>query len=87
MNLENIYFKMSEMNLCKPEYLQLFDKLPTNKKFVFTTRDYNLKSQVIFGDCYLENSISDDTTKFRKYIDLNAFLTGKQFKKRQILKR
>lgn len=83
INWENIYYKMSEMNLCSYEYLAAFNNLPTSKKVVFTTRNYQLQSQVIFGESFMKKSISDDTTNFRKYIDLTAFISGKPFKKYQ----
>ncbi len=41
---------MSEQNECKEEYLKAFDQLPTNKKIVFTHKDYGLKSQIIFKE-------------------------------------
>lgn len=83
INWDNIYYKMSEMNLCTQEHLAVFDELPTSKKVVFTTKNYHLKSQVIWGDSFMEDSISDDTTNFQRYINLTDFLSGKPFGKHQ----
>lgn len=80
INWDNIYFKMSEMNLCSPSLLTKFDQLPSSKKVVFTTKDYKLSSQIIFTDSYMKDYISDDTTNFRKYINLDAFIAGKLIK-------
>lgn len=80
---DNIVIKMSEQNLCKPEHLKAFDSLPVEKKFVFTTKDYGLDSQVIFGDYYGKDEVSNDTLHFRKYVDLIKLINGEPFKKRQ----
>lgn len=77
----NIVFKMSEQNLCKPEYLKEFDSLEVEKKFVFTTKDYGLESQVIFGDFFGKDEVSNDTLHFRKYVDLIKLINGEPFKK------
>lgn len=83
INWDNIFFKMSEQNLCSLRDLKEFDSLPTSRKFCFTTRDYNLESQVIFKEYLGQGSVRLDTTLFRKYIDLSAFLTDKNFKLKQ----
>ena len=80
---DNIIFKMSEQNLCKQEHLQKFDSLSTNKKFIFTTRDYNLKSQVIFRDYLGKEEVYNDTLHFRKHIDLIKLINGESFKLHQ----
>lgn len=82
INWDNILFKMSEMNLCDPSLLIKYDQLPTKKKIVFTTRDYNLNSQIIHKESYMKNQITDDTTNFRKYIDLDSFIAGRSFNKK-----
>ena len=50
MNLDNLVVKMSEMNQCSEKLLRAFDVLPYERKFVFTTKDYGLKSQVVFKE-------------------------------------
>lgn len=83
VNWNNLFFKMSEQNLCDYECLKEFDSLPTSRKFCFTTKDYGLESQVIFKEYLGQASVRLDTTLFRKYINLSAFLTDKPFKLRQ----
>lgn len=85
MNWDNMFFKMSEQNLCSLHHVKAFDSLPTKRKFCFTTKDYGLDSQVIFKEYEGQESVRIDTTLFRKYIDLSAFLTDKPFKIRQEL--
>ena len=80
---DNMVFKMSEQNLCKPEHLKKFDSLQVKKKLVFTTKDYGLESQVIFGDFFGKDEVSNDTLHFRKYVDLIKLINGESFKKRQ----
>lgn len=78
---ENLYFKMSEQNLCKIEMLKEFDELPYKNKFVFTSKDYGLKSQVVWrGNCQVGN-IPIDTIQFRSFINPVKFLNGKEFRK------
>lgn len=62
----NLYFKMSEMNLCTSELFRQFDSLEYSHKFVFVTKDSGLKSQIIFKDCVDMDSILNDTINFRK---------------------
>ena len=83
MNLDNLIVKMSEHNKCTKEILVAFDALPYQKKFVFTTRDYKLESQVIYKEYLGKDDIKNGTAKFRKYIDLIALVNGKPFKKNQ----
>lgn len=83
MNYNNLIVKMSEMNSCTPELLKDFDSLPYQRKFVFTTKDYGLNSQVIFHEYQNCLDIKNDTSKFRKYIDLINLVNGMPFKKNQ----
>ena len=52
-------------------------------KFVFVTKDYGLKSQVIFKDCSNMDFIPNDTTNFRKFINIINWLNGEPFKLKQ----
>lgn len=70
----NIFFKMSEQNECTLEHLCAFDRLPTEKKFVFTHKDYGLESQIIFKDFENDNYVLNDTTYFNRYINLTRWL-------------
>lgn len=65
---DNLYYKMSEQNLCSSDLLMQFDLIDLANKFVFVTKDYGLKSQVIFKDCSNMDLIPNDTTNFRKSI-------------------
>lgn len=80
INKDNLIVKMSQMNGCTYEHLRAFDELPYKRKFVFTTKDYGLKSQVIFKECLGENEILNDTTNFRKYVDLIKLINGEPFR-------
>lgn len=71
---DNLFFKMSEQNACTIEQLQAFDKLPTTQKIVFTHKDYGLKSQIVFKDFEKSDYVKDDTTYFRRYINLTKWL-------------
>lgn len=79
VNMNNIIVKNSEQNGCTIKHLKAFDNIPIGKKFVFVTRDYNLKSQIIVKDYVCQTTITDDTSKFRKYIDLEKLISGKPF--------
>ena len=73
---DNIIVKMSEMNLCTEGIIKNFDKLKFEKKFIFTTKDYGISSQIIWKSNEGCNEIKDDTTYFRKYIDPVALVNG-----------
>lgn len=83
MNIDNLVVKMSEMNQCSEETVRAFDALPFERKFIFTTKDYGLKSQVIFKEWLGQGEIKNDTSNFRKYINLENWINGLPFKKRQ----
>ncbi|MCA6056257.1 hypothetical protein KFX78_18935 [Bacteroides thetaiotaomicron] len=58
--------------------------MPTNKKIVFTHKDYGLKSQIIFKEFENTDGVLDDTTHFRRYINLTRWLLQKgNYKKYQ----
>lgn len=80
---DNIIIKMSEQNLCKLDHLKMFDSIHVKKKLVFTTKDYGLESQVIFGDYLGKDEVSNDTLHFRKYVDLIKLINGLPFRKHQ----
>lgn len=80
---DNIVYKMTEQNLCTLDHLKTFDALPLRHKFVFTSEDYGLNSQVICDEWRGSGEVSNDTLHFRKYIDLINLLNGKPFRKKQ----
>lgn len=80
---DNLIFKMTEQNLASLDLLCKFDNLPAKKKLLFTSADYGLKSQVIFGDWLGYGEVKNDTLHFRKYVDLVKFINGEPFRKRQ----
>ena len=81
---DNIYYKMSEQNNCTEALIKDFDKLSTEKKFVFVTKDYGINSQIIWGGPCEQGNIPNDTVLFRKYVDLTLFLNGNtRFRKKQ----
>ena len=73
---DKIIVKMSEMNLCTESIIKNFDKLKFEKKFIFTTKDYGISSQIIWKSNEGCNEIKDDTTYFRKYINPVALVNG-----------
>ncbi len=80
---DNIVYKMTEQNLCSLEHLKTFEALPLERKFVFTSEDYGLKSQVICDEWTGKGEVSNDTLHFRKYVNLIKLLNNKPFRKRQ----
>lgn len=80
---DNIYYKMSEQNMCTVEHLKKFDNLPTEKKFVFVSQDYQLQSQIVFKDWLGRGEVLNDTTNFRRYINIINWLNGCSYKLKQ----
>lgn len=83
INWDNIILKFSEQNYASLEQLRIVDSLPYEKKLIFTSHDYGLKSQVVFKEWEGCPQIPDETTHFRKYVNLINLINGKPFKKRQ----
>lgn len=75
----NIIIKFSEQNYATFENLRDVDNLPYKKKLIFTTRDYGLKSQVLFREYEGYAQIPDEITHFRRYVDLINFINGDDF--------
>jgi uncharacterized protein (DUF1919 family) len=83
INWENLIIKNSEMNGCTESNVREFDRLPFERKFIFTTRNYDVDSQVIFREYLGSEQVKDDTMLFNKYIDVTNLIKGKPFKLRQ----
>ena len=65
------------------KHIQTFDKLPFDKKFIFVSTDYGVKSQVIMKEYKGMKETPDDTTHFKKYINLVRLINGQPFKRNQ----
>lgn len=74
VNWDNLYIKMSYMNCCNDDLVYEFDKLPYKNKFIFVTKDFGIKSQVILKDRYGDETIVNDTDWFNKYINVTKFI-------------
>jgi uncharacterized protein (DUF1919 family) len=81
VNWNNLIVKNSEMNYCSREHIMEFDRLPFDKKFIFTTRDYGIESQIIFKEYMGKDQVKDDTTIFNKYVDITKMIKNQPFKK------
>ena len=79
INWNHLIVKMTEQNKCSQKALQAFDNLPFKQKMVFTSNDYFLQSQVIFGDYFGETEVSNDTLHFRKFVDLVKLINGESY--------
>lgn len=77
INWNNLILKMSEQNGCTINDLKAFDALHYEKKVLFVTRDYGLKSQVIFRKFMNRGNIPDDINNFKTYVDLVDLINGK----------
>ncbi|KXT44169.1 hypothetical protein HMPREF2531_04019 [Bacteroides intestinalis] len=77
INWNNLILKMSEQNGSTINDLKAFDALPYKKKVLFVTRDYGLKSQVIFKEFMNRGNIPDDTSNFKRYVNLVDLINGK----------
>lgn len=74
---DNLIIKNTEMNGCTLEHMKQYDSLPFDTKIIFTTKDYGLKSQIVFKEFAGQDQVKDDTTHFRRYINLNKLINRK----------
>lgn len=79
INWDNLIVKNSEMNYCTIKIIKEFDKLTFDRKFIFTTRDYFIKSQIIFKEYLGYNQVMDDTTSFPHYVNIKNLVSEKPF--------
>ena len=80
INYNNLVFKFSEQNNCSEKDILEFDKLNYDKKVVFTVKDYQINSQIIWGEKCENGIIPNDTINIRKYINLINFINTGSFK-------
>lgn len=81
---DNLFYKMSEQNLCDESILRRFDKLDAPNKILFVHKDYGLDSQVIFKDFATSQEVLNDTNDFRKYVNLIKWIRrDPEFKRKQ----
>ena len=80
---DRLIIKNAEMNGSTSEMVKEFDTLPFDTKFIFTTKDYGIDSQVFFKEYQGREQIKDDTTLFNKYINLTKLIKGQPFKRKQ----
>lgn len=74
VNYDNLIFKMSEMNLCTLEHLRAFDEFPAERKILFVSKDYGFKSQIVLKQWSKIGEIKDDTTRFKKHLNLKKLI-------------
>lgn len=74
VNWNHLIFKMSEMNQCTFEHLKAFDDFPAERKILFVSKDYGLKSQIVWPEWTRFGEIKNDTTDFKKHLNLAEFL-------------
>ena len=59
----------------------IIDYLESTGYVVRSTKDYHVKSQILWGGICIKGDIPNDTVLFRKFIDLIKFINGKIAKK------
>ncbi len=74
VNYENLIVKYSEMNLFTEKTLRQFDDLPYRNKVMFVTRRRGYQSEILFKYYKGANEIPDDTTYFRRYVNLRKLV-------------
>lgn len=82
IHFDNLFFKFSEMNGCSLSQLQQFDNLPLQNKLVFVTKDYKLKSQVVYKSNQRNGQIYNDTDDFIKYFDIFQWINSGKIQKK-----
>lgn len=74
VNFDNIFIKMSRMNLCTEEHIRFFDSLPFKNKFFINNREPLLyKSEVYWNEEWNPEGVSD-TRPFPGNIKISELL-------------
>lgn len=77
INWNDVRIKFSEMNGCSYHELRLFDELPFENKVLFTVDEHpELKSARHFKGYENVGQILNDTTFFRKYLNLGQWMNS-----------
>lgn len=79
---DNLYFKFSQMNGCSEDHLRMFDRLPTDKKVMFTVYPRpDLHSAIQIKGFERYGQILMDTMNFKPKLNLVRFINsdGKEF--------
>lgn len=77
INYDNLIYKLSFQNLCDNNCLLKFDSLTEDRKIAFVTKDYGLRSQVIWKGEHDGEVIPIDTIDFRRFVNLYDLVNGK----------
>lgn len=65
VNFDDIFIKMSRMNLCTEEHMQAFDSLPFSNKFMINNRSpIKYQSEVYWNEEWNHDGIRSDTRPF-----------------------
>ena len=73
---DKLFIKMSEQNLCTEDDIREFDSLPYKNKIIFTHKDYQIPSQVIFKEFEASGEVLNDTIHFNRYVDLAKWINS-----------
>lgn len=76
INYNNLIFKFSKMNECTETHLAEFDRLNVNKKICFVPYKTDYKSAIYFPCGKGRTSISDDTSEYSRYVNLEKLINS-----------
>lgn len=77
INWDNIYYKFCDRDLCTPELIERFIKLPYENKVCFTARHYPYDSCVVIKDCMKHDTVFNEQFYYYKYFNAVNWLNSK----------
>lgn len=75
VNVDNVFVKFSEQNLCEKRHIDAFCTLPLERKLLLLAEPYDRAPNAIIVSRYEQNGqVSDDTTYYADFVDLEDWL-------------
>lgn len=75
INIKNMLVKFSDRDLCNPDLINRFDKLPFKNKICFTSKEYSdLDSVVVLDEFKDKECVENEWDYCYKYIDIIKML-------------
>lgn len=80
LNMDNLFISFTDRDLCDPEHINEFDRLPFKHKVCFVAKEYPNNKSVIWLKGYSKDScigdIYSNSKEYKKHFDVAEWLNG-----------